>query len=301
MGFTVDDVAQLLQVTPRTVQLWISGRVRLPFMAVKLIRLYLRYELPGDAWNGWVISAGRLYTPEGYELHPKDFTWWSLLVRKARAFHGLYDQLNANRTKDQLPASGEPTALDAPSASGAWAQPGLVPSINNAETAPLIEPVAQGNQQLTQSDITGVEWYQTDHKLISPCPTRSDSLPRSTKKRAPTQSVSESVSTPLSRWPSMPTCGDRLTHLLPQQNHPNDLAPSPRQAPALAHKKHPPRASRTGVSSTRTPTCGHTSIQSLPIDSLTTSTRVRRSRLSLSTGRLDNGQQTEPGVIGEQP
>lgn len=90
LGLTVDDVANFLQVSPRTVQLWVSGRVRIPYAAYKLLRLQLRYELPGDAWKGWHLSAGRLYTPEGLELNPHDFSWWGLLVRRAALFSTLY-------------------------------------------------------------------------------------------------------------------------------------------------------------------------------------------------------------------
>ncbi len=93
LGLTVDDVANFLQVSPRTVQLWISGRVRIPYAAYKLVRLQLRYELPGDAWKGWHLSAGRLYTPEGFELNPHDFSWWGLLVRRASMFSVCYTDL----------------------------------------------------------------------------------------------------------------------------------------------------------------------------------------------------------------
>ncbi len=90
LGLTVADVANFLQVSPRTVQLWVSGRVRIPYAAYKLMRLQLRYELPGEAWAGWHLSAGKLYTPENHELNPKDFSWWSLLVRRAAMFDALY-------------------------------------------------------------------------------------------------------------------------------------------------------------------------------------------------------------------
>lgn len=90
LGLTVADVAKFLQVSPRTVQLWVSGRVRIPYAAYKLMRLQLRYELPGEAWAGWHLSAGKLYTPENHELNPKDFSWWSLLVRRAAMFDELY-------------------------------------------------------------------------------------------------------------------------------------------------------------------------------------------------------------------
>lgn len=91
LGLTEEDVARFLQVTPRTVYAWIGGRVRIPYAAYKLLRIQLHYELPGDAWNGWHISAGRLYTPENHELRPQDFGWWGLLVRKAVMFTALYD------------------------------------------------------------------------------------------------------------------------------------------------------------------------------------------------------------------
>ncbi|WP_159606073.1 VC1465 family Xer recombination activation factor [Hydrogenophaga sp. PBL-H3] len=90
LGFSVADAAKFLQVTPRTVHAWISGRVRIPYAAYKLLRVQLHYELPGDAWSGWSLSAGRLYTPEGHELSPHDFSWWSLLCRKAAMFSALY-------------------------------------------------------------------------------------------------------------------------------------------------------------------------------------------------------------------
>lgn len=92
LGFSTDDAAQLLQVSRRTIHNWTSGTVPVPYMAVKLMRLHLRYELPGKAWEGWHLSAGRLYTPEGFELAPHEVSWWSLLVRQARLFRVLLEQ-----------------------------------------------------------------------------------------------------------------------------------------------------------------------------------------------------------------
>ena len=90
LGFSADEAAQLLHVTTRSVHNWVSGSVPVPYMALKLLRLMLRYELPGKAWEGWHLSAGRLYTPEGFELAPHEVSWWSLLVRQARMFRVLY-------------------------------------------------------------------------------------------------------------------------------------------------------------------------------------------------------------------
>jgi hypothetical protein len=83
--------AKLFQVTPRTVHNWFSGRVRPPFVAVKLLRLMTRMELPG--WDGWAFHGGKLWSPEGHAFEPKDGAWWSLLVRQARGFRQAYDEV----------------------------------------------------------------------------------------------------------------------------------------------------------------------------------------------------------------
>lgn len=90
MGLKPADVAKLLHVSERTVHNWVAGSVRVPYAAYKLLKLQLHYELPGKAWEGWSFSAGKLYTPEGYSLHPSDWSWWSLLARRAAMFGPLY-------------------------------------------------------------------------------------------------------------------------------------------------------------------------------------------------------------------
>jgi hypothetical protein len=130
LGLSVADVAQFLQVTPRTVHAWISGRVRIPFAAYKLLRLQLYYELPGDAWSGWHLSAGRLYTPEGHELHPADFTWWGLLVRRAALFSVLYKaQLPPRALAGDLPQDTAPGGPRLRGVAGAVAASKSLPSL----------------------------------------------------------------------------------------------------------------------------------------------------------------------------
>lgn len=101
LGLTAADAAKVLHVTPRTIHNWTSGAVPVPPMAVRLLRLHLRYELPGHAWAGWTLAAGKLYTPEGFALEPQEVSWWSLLVRQARGFRALYDENNALRALRQ--------------------------------------------------------------------------------------------------------------------------------------------------------------------------------------------------------
>ncbi len=86
LGLKPADVAKLLHVSERTVHNWVAGSVRVPYAAYKLLKVQLHYELPGKAWEGWSFSAGKLYTPEGYSLHPSDWSWWSLLARRASMF-----------------------------------------------------------------------------------------------------------------------------------------------------------------------------------------------------------------------
>ncbi|MBU6503469.1 MAG: phage protein [Burkholderiales bacterium] len=83
-------MAKLLHVTPRTLHNWIAGRHDIPYAAFKLLRVLLRYELPGDDWHGWHFHAGKLYTPEGRFIEPSDSDWWSLLVRKSQMFTTQY-------------------------------------------------------------------------------------------------------------------------------------------------------------------------------------------------------------------
>lgn len=92
MGWSVDDAAKYFQVTARTWHNWEIGAHRIPFAVYKLCRVLAYFELPGDAWAGWSLQGGGLMTPEGRIIKPHEGSWWSLLVRNARAFRTLYDQ-----------------------------------------------------------------------------------------------------------------------------------------------------------------------------------------------------------------
>lgn len=123
LGYSTADVAKFLHVSPRSVHNWVSGSVMVPVMAVKLLRLHLRYELPGKAWEGWHLSAGKLYTPENHELNPKDFSWWSLLVRRAALFNVLYRAQSRSRS---VPEAGRAAPLARPGCVQRPAGPGAL-------------------------------------------------------------------------------------------------------------------------------------------------------------------------------
>jgi len=104
-GLSIDQVAQILHVTTRTVRYWFSGKTVVPFAAYKLVRILNRFELPGDAWAGWHMHSGKLWTPEGFAFEPQDGAWWSLIVRQARSFRAVYAELSAMRRRIDTPPS----------------------------------------------------------------------------------------------------------------------------------------------------------------------------------------------------
>ena len=258
LGFSVADAAKFLQVTPRTVQEWISGRVRIPFAAYKLLRVQLHYELPGAAWDGWALSAGRLYTPEGHELRPQDFTWWSLLVRRAALFSVLYARHEgalARPDRARGMRSVTEAGRDASRAEGAERRGGgLVSSKTKAKLVAAHQAETSGKSTAC-SDITAVAGYppvryQNDHKVISPCePTHFDSRTNSPTLHALTPTPWASVSMRWSPSPLTPTCTVNLgqsrarsaTH--PKQN----LKPHRNPPPGLSSLDLAPIASTSGT------------------------------------------------------
>lgn len=93
-GLSVAQAGKLFQVTPRTVRNWCAGRTRPPGAVIRLLRMMARFELPAP-FDGWCLHSGKLWTPEGHGIEPRDGAWWSLLVRQARGFRVLYQRMTA--------------------------------------------------------------------------------------------------------------------------------------------------------------------------------------------------------------
>ena len=79
--------AELLRVSERTIRGWESGATRIPYAAYKLLRVLKggRY-LAHPTWKDFIIRGDVLITPEGHQFQAGELSWWSLLVRQARAF-----------------------------------------------------------------------------------------------------------------------------------------------------------------------------------------------------------------------
>lgn len=94
-GFKRQEVAKLLKVTVRTVSNWERGAVGVPYSAFKLLRILSGYELPGEAWAGWCIRGGALWSPEGKSFQASEFAWWSLTCSMARRWREAYEARQA--------------------------------------------------------------------------------------------------------------------------------------------------------------------------------------------------------------
>jgi DNA-binding XRE family transcriptional regulator len=83
-------VAELLDVTARTIQNWETGGARIPWMAFKMLRILAGYSLPGKAWEGWTIHGDRLYAPNGRWFDANSMQQIEQVFAMARLWHQNY-------------------------------------------------------------------------------------------------------------------------------------------------------------------------------------------------------------------
>ncbi|WP_082190103.1 VC1465 family Xer recombination activation factor [Frateuria defendens] len=86
--------AEFLGVSLRTVQYWDAGRCRVPWSAVRLLRLRRLGDLGAlnDAWSGWTLGHSGLCSPEGREFRAEDMRRWWSIVQLARLWREAYDR-----------------------------------------------------------------------------------------------------------------------------------------------------------------------------------------------------------------
>ena len=85
---SVKTCAELLGCSPSAVKAWDRGTYRVPWSAVKLLRLFRLGDLGAlqSEWRGWSIGRAGLVSPEGRVYARGDFAWWSLTCRQAEAW-----------------------------------------------------------------------------------------------------------------------------------------------------------------------------------------------------------------------
>jgi DNA-binding transcriptional regulator YiaG len=225
LAWSIADAAKYFQVTERTWHNWESGAHRIPFAVYKLCRVLAHLELPGAAWAGWSFQAGKLITPEGREIQPKDGAWWSLLVRNANAFLSAYQETKRLRI---LLGDAASSAVAAPvqktgaaGLSHGAADAGLVPSKTSLQVL---------NMDSSQDDVIMPSW-----------PILYDSPTPLTPLHAPKPITSASALTPSFALPWTPTCGVRLSYQRPQQGpHRIPLAQPQQSSVSWSQRQNPP-------------------------------------------------------------
>lgn len=83
-SLTIEQAADMLHVTPRTVISWEKGRSRIPYSAYKLFRLMANGEFMSGKWEGWQMRGDTLYSPVGRAFQPHELYYLSHYIRMAR-------------------------------------------------------------------------------------------------------------------------------------------------------------------------------------------------------------------------
>jgi DNA-binding transcriptional regulator YiaG len=104
--YSIDEVAKVLQVTPRTVRHWESGITRIPYAAFKLLRILVAHELPSSVWRGWRVIGDTLYSPVGRGFKVHELTYLANYLTMARYWQADYARRSAERktTRADIPA-----------------------------------------------------------------------------------------------------------------------------------------------------------------------------------------------------
>lgn len=107
--------ADYLGVSLRTVRYWDAGRHRVPWAVVRLLRLLRCGDLGGvdDAWQGFRLLRGVLYTPDGRGFPVDALRCWWQMVEQARFWRDAYDQRERARGAAQTTV-GSPQRLPSP-------------------------------------------------------------------------------------------------------------------------------------------------------------------------------------------
>ncbi len=100
--------SEYLGVSVRTIRHWDAGRNRVPWSAVRLLRLVRAGELGGldDAWEGWTINRHGLRSPCGRVYTVQSLRHWWLVIEQARFWRQGYDLATQASTAQPCEGSG---------------------------------------------------------------------------------------------------------------------------------------------------------------------------------------------------
>lgn len=106
--FSLNEIAQLCEVSLKTAKRWKAGQSVPPPTALMVLRRDLGCFHP--AWKGWQIREGTLYSPEGWAASPGDvlsiqFTQSQLATYRSenRALKDVISMLEASGIAEEQP------------------------------------------------------------------------------------------------------------------------------------------------------------------------------------------------------
>lgn len=113
--------AGVLGCSVSAVRAWDRGRNRVPWSAVKLLRLLRLGDLGTlrREWHGWTLNRNGIVSPEGVAYSRGDLGWWSLTCRQAEAFRQARQKAavrpsgGADRQAATIPTDGGRFAYEA--------------------------------------------------------------------------------------------------------------------------------------------------------------------------------------------
>ena len=96
--FTRAEAAKVLDVTPRTIQNWETGGARVPWMAMRMLRILRGYALPGADWEGWTIRGDTLYAPNGHGFDAAGLAYLQHVFQMSRLWQQMYSRQGRAKT-----------------------------------------------------------------------------------------------------------------------------------------------------------------------------------------------------------
>lgn len=94
-----NEAADLLHVTLKTVKNWEKGCVAVPYSAFKLLKVLGHYELPNEAFEGWSVNRGKLWSPTGRSFTPHELLYVANYFSMARFWLAEREEMRLRRIK----------------------------------------------------------------------------------------------------------------------------------------------------------------------------------------------------------
>ncbi len=84
-----------LDVDVRTIRNYENGVSRIPYPAIRLIRMAAGYQLAGRGWENWSFWQGKLWSPEGRSFEAHELRYIASYISIARSAIKEYEEQRA--------------------------------------------------------------------------------------------------------------------------------------------------------------------------------------------------------------